>query len=77
VNPRPDAPTRSVLDVGPGDYVKTAAGEWRRITFNTAYGANPDSIRRWTIGIEGGAAVGMFAVLRYAKAEDFEEVPAG
>lgn len=68
--PRPYAPTRSVHEAGPGDYVKTAAG-WERIASNTAFGTRVTP-KSWTVRTEGGALHGMWDIYAYAKAEDME-----
>lgn len=67
---RPDAPTRKVTEIGPGDYVKVGS-VWRRVEANSAHGAQ-HTPRDWTIRSEAGTH-GMWGVNRYAKAEDLEE----
>lgn len=66
---RPDAPSRSVTEVGRGDYVKVGS-RWERIESNSAAGA-PRTPRDWTVQTEGGT-YGMYGINRYAKAEDLE-----
>ncbi len=63
-----DAPTRSVMHVGPGDYVKIGS-EWRRISSNTAFG-DERTPRSWTVTTEDGRNYTMFDINLYAKAED-------
>jgi hypothetical protein len=67
---RPDAPSRSVTDVGPGDYVKIGRS-WEKITSNSAHGAERTP-RDWTVRTEDGGSHGMYGINRYAKAEDLE-----
>mgnify|MGYP001601615724 CR=1 FL=1 len=67
---REDAPSRSVRDVGPGDFVKIGS-RWERIRDNSAYGAD-HTPRNWTVTTEGGGSYGMTQINRYAKAEDLE-----
>lgn len=59
---------RSVTDVGPGDWVK-AAGRWRMILTNTAFGADPVP-REWVITTIDGARLSMWDIDRYAKDGD-------
>lgn len=65
------APSRSVTDVGPGDYVKIGS-HWERIRSNSAHGAE-QTPRSWTVTTEGGGSYGMYGINRYAKAEDMRE----
>ena len=66
-----NAPSRSVTDVGPGDYIK-AGGQFHRIVSNSAHGANYTP-RSWTIITEDGSrGYGMYDIQLYAKAEDVE-----
>lgn len=71
-NPRlkATAPSRSVTDVGPGDFVKIGS-QWKEITANTAAGAERTP-RDWTVTTTGGSPHGMFSINRYAKKEDLE-----
>lgn len=64
------APTRSVTDVGPGDYVKIGR-RWEQIKSNSAHGASRTP-REWTVSTTNGGAYGMYGINRYAKAEDLE-----
>lgn len=65
-----DAPSRSVQDVGPGDYVKIGS-HWEKVTSNTAQGAE-HTPKSWSVRTESGREHGMFGINRYAKAEDLE-----
>jgi len=65
-----NAPSRSVTDVGAGDYVKIGSS-WQKIASNAAHGA-AYTPRSWTVRTEGGGEYGMFGINRYAKAEDLE-----
>lgn len=65
-----NAPSRSVTDVGPGDYVKIGS-QWQKIASNTAHGAS-HTPRSWSVRTEGGGEHGMCGINRYAKAEDLE-----
>jgi len=69
-NLKSNAPSRSVQDVGPGDYVKIGS-RWEKVVSNTATGAE-HTPRSWTVRTEGGGEHGMFGINRYAKAEDLE-----
>lgn len=69
---RVDAPSRSVTEVGPGDFVKVADG-WLRIHSNSAFEADPLP-RSWVIVTQDGMAHGMYDIGLYAKAEDMETV---
>lgn len=66
-----NAPSRSVTDVGPGDYVKIGTS-WQKITSNSAHGAQYTP-RSWTVRTEGGGEHGMYGINRYAKAEDLDD----
>lgn len=66
------APSRSVTDVGAGDYVKVGK-RWHEITYNSAGNASITP-REWTIHVRGGLVYGMWSINRYAKAEDLEEI---
>lgn len=70
---KPDAPSRSVTDVGPGDYVKVGS-QWEQIKSNSATGASRTP-REWTIVTESERRLGMYDIRRYAKAEDITEKP--
>lgn len=63
-------PSRSVTDVGPGDYVKIGQ-TWVKIESNSAFGASPTP-RSWSIRTEDGNSYGMYEVALYAKAADLE-----
>lgn len=65
-----DAPSRSVNDVGRGDYVKIGS-RWEKISDNSAAGAS-HTPRDWTVRTEDGGSYGMYGINRYAKAEDLE-----
>ncbi len=65
-----DAPSRSAMDVGPGDYVKIGS-QWKRISANTAAGAERTP-RNWTVTTEDGGSYDMWSINRYAKREDLE-----
>lgn len=65
-----DAPSRSVTDVGPGDYVKIGT-QWKQISSNSAEGAS-HTPRHWDVKTTDGGSYGMFNVNRYAKKEDIE-----
>jgi hypothetical protein len=69
-SPKPSAPTRSVTDIGPGDYVKIGS-RWAKVAGNTAFGS-PTTPRNWTVRTEDGAAYGMWQINAYAKAQDLE-----
>ncbi len=64
-----NAPSRSVTDIGPGDYVKIGS-HWEQIRSNSAHGAE-HTPRSWTVRTESGEH-GMYGINRYAKAEDLE-----
>ena len=64
------APSRSVTDIGPGDYVKIGS-HWEKVASNTAQGAE-HTPRSWTVKTESGSEHGMFGINRYAKVEDLE-----
>lgn len=66
------APSRSVTEVGPGDYIKAPGGSWLKIAANTAHGSERTP-RDWTVTTEGGGRYGMFNINRYAKAGDLEK----
>jgi hypothetical protein len=63
-------PTRSVMDVGRGDYVKIGQ-RWEKIVANSASGAGTTP-RHWEVRTKGGGSYGMFQINRYAKAGDLE-----
>ena len=63
--------SRSVTDVGPGDYVQIGS-RWKKISSNSASGAS-HTPRSWTVTTEDGGGYGMFGINRYAKAEDLED----
>ena len=65
-----NAPSRSVTDVGPGDYVKIGSS-LQKVTSNTAQGAE-HTPRSWSVKTESGSTHGMFGINRYAKADDLE-----
>jgi hypothetical protein len=66
----PNAPSRSVTDVGAGDYVKIGSS-WERIEHNSAAGAaNGQEAYPWTVRTESGRSYGGMSINRYAKAED-------
>jgi hypothetical protein len=65
-----DTPSRSVNEVGRGDYVKIGA-QWKRIESNSASGAERTP-RNWTVTTEDGASYDMWSINRYAKAEDLD-----
>jgi hypothetical protein len=67
VTRRDDAPSRSVTEVGPGDYIKIGS-HWKRIHENSAQGSRAP--RNWTILTEDGMAFGEWRINRFAKAED-------
>jgi hypothetical protein len=68
VRRNPDAPDRSVSEVGAGDYVLIGSS-WEQITYNSATGV--EHPREWTIRTEQGE-YDMYSIYRYAKAEDME-----
>lgn len=63
-----EASSRSVTEVGPGDFVKVG-NEWKAIRSNTAYGAERTP-RNWTVTTEDGGVYDMWGINLYAKAED-------
>jgi len=65
----PDAPHRSVTQVGPGDFVKVGP-QWVEIKQNSAHG-EATTPRRWRIETEGGI-YDMWDINAYAKREDME-----
>lgn len=67
---RTDAPSRSVTDIGPGDYVKIGS-TWRQVESNSAHSAERTP-RNWTICSEIGTH-DMWAINSYAKAEDLTD----
>lgn len=64
------APTRSVTDVGAGDYVKIGQ-RWTKIASNSAAGL-PVTPRNWEVKTEDGRQYDMYNINLYAKAEDLE-----
>ncbi len=67
---KPDAPSRDVIEVGGGDFVKVR-GEWRRIKHNTAEGLER-APSNWAITVDTGYVFSPYEIERYAKAEDLE-----
>lgn len=65
-----NASSRSVTDIGPGDYVQIGS-RWEKVASNTAQGAE-HTPRSWSVRTENGDEHGMFSINRYAKAEDLE-----
>ncbi len=65
-----NTPTRSVTDVGAGDYVKIGQ-RWTKIASNSAAGS-PATPRNWEVKTEDGGQYGMYNINLYAKAEDLE-----
>lgn len=65
-----NAPSRSVTDVGRGDYVKIG-GQWKEIASNSAEGSDRTP-RHWTVRTTDGGEYGMFGINRYAKKGDIE-----
>ena len=65
-----EAPTRSAMDVGTGDYVKIGS-TWKKISSNSAEGASHPP-RNWTVQTEDGCSYDMYGVNRYARKEDME-----
>lgn len=70
VTRRDDAPSRSVTEVGPGDYIKIGS-RWKRVEANSAEGAS--HLRSWSVRTEDGMIHDMWSINRYAKAEDMQE----
>ena len=66
-----DAEPRNVTEIRANDFVKLEDG-WHKVTYNSAYLAN-GLPRRWEVKIEDGKTLNMLDILRYAKAEDFED----
>ena len=64
------APSRSVQEIGPGDYVKVG-GRFEKVSSNSAHGAD-HTPRNWTVTTEGGRSYSMWDIGRYAKAGDVE-----
>lgn len=60
-----DAPVRSVMEVGAGDFIKVGS-QWREIRHNTATGAERTP-RHWTVETTDGQCHSMFGINRYAK----------
>ena len=71
-----NAPSRSVLEVGPGDFVKVGKKnkKWVEVKSNTAFGLE-DVPRSWDILTVDGKQYGMFDIWRYAKAVDMVGSP--
>ena len=72
---KPDAPSRDVTEIGPGDFIKTSrsSASWVKVARSAAHGAerlphHHDPI----ITDEYGQRHSMMGVYRYAKAEDME-----
>jgi hypothetical protein len=63
---------RNAMEVGPGDYVKIGT-RWERIASNTAHGSK-SLPRSWSVSTENGRSYGMFEIMRYARAEDMENI---
>lgn len=63
------APTRTVTEVGRGDYVKIGS-TWKRIASNSAQGQTRP--RHWLVRTEDGQTYGRGEIMLYAKAEDIE-----
>lgn len=68
MNRKENAPSRSVTEVGAGDFVKIGQS-WQKIISNTAFGAEKPP-RTWSVTTEDGRAYSMFDIKRYAKSED-------
>jgi len=62
------ADTRSVTEVGTGDFVKVGT-QWKEIEHNSAAGAE-HTPRHWSIRTTDGGTYGMYDIRRYAKKED-------
>lgn len=60
--------TRSVTEVGPGDFVKVGT-QWKQIASNSAAGAERTP-RSWSVTTTDGGSYGMYDIGRYAKKED-------
>lgn len=60
--------TRSVTEVGPGDFVKVGT-EWKEISHNSAAGAERTP-KSWSVRTTDGGSYGMYDIRRYAKRED-------
>lgn len=69
-NLKSDAPSRSVTDVGRGDYVKIG-GQWKEIASNSAAGSERLP-RDWTVTTTDGCSYGMFSINRYARKGDLD-----
>lgn len=67
---RADSETRTVTEVGAGDFVKIK-GEWKKIRSNSATGYRPVP-RSWTVQTIDGNSYDMYSIQRYAKNEDIE-----
>ena len=65
--------TRSVTEVGPGDFVKVGQ-KWEKILTNSAHGAERTP-REWSITTTSGGTYGMYHVSAYAKASDLNRCP--
>lgn len=63
-------PTRSVTDVGPGDFIKVGS-QWKEIQSNSAHGSE-HTPKHWDVRTTDGGTHGMFGINRYAKASDLE-----
>lgn len=70
---KPDAPSRGVTDVGPGDFVKIGS-TWKPIAENPNFGRSHPAERsgNWTVTTTDGRSHGGWGINRYAKAEDLE-----
>jgi hypothetical protein len=69
-----DVPSRSVGDVGPGDYVKIGS-QWQQIASNSAQGTTQATLPKhgWEVRTTDGRSHSMYGINRYAKAEDLED----
>lgn len=65
-----NSPTRNVMDIVPGDYVKIGS-EWKQIKSNSASGSE-HLPKNWDVETTDGGSYGMFSINLYAKKEDMK-----
>lgn len=68
-NLKKDVPSRSVGEVGKGDFIKVGS-VWKEIASNS--GEGPHHQKSWSVETTDGGSYGMFSIKRYAKKEDLE-----
>jgi hypothetical protein len=64
------APSRSVTDIGPGDYIKVGR-QWKQVRSNSDHGADrPQRDGNWRVTTTDGSTYSGWGINLYAKAED-------